>query len=206
MESNQRNGKTYSEAGKLGFEKSKKTLYHLKQKRIEAYLTNANHCRFCNTMLDYLDRTKKFCNQSCSARFYNESRKIKISCKYCNKPINGANNRQFCSKKCKWSLVRQKNLLRWQQGKDKGWTGKTICLKNWIRDFLIIEEGEKCSICSWSQINIKTKEVPLQIHHKDGDAKNCSKENLQVLCPNCHSLTENFGRRNKVSSRAERYA
>ena len=28
--------------------------------------------------------------------------------------------------------------------------------------------------------------------------------NLQLLCPNCHSLTENFGSRNKNCSRVDK--
>lgn len=33
---------------------------------------------------------------------------------------------------------------------------------------------------------------------------NNKEENLQLLCPNCHSLTENFGSSNKNSSRIYR--
>ena len=31
------------------------------------------------------------------------------------------------------------------------------------------------------------------MHHIDGDCTNNKMENLQLLCPNCHSLTSNFG-------------
>ena len=37
------------------------------------------------------------------------------------------------------------------------------------------------------------KRIPLEIHHIDGDCTNNKMENLQLLCPNCHSLTSNFG-------------
>ncbi len=33
---------------------------------------------------------------------------------------------------------------------------------------------------------------------------NNSEDNLQLLCPNCHALTENFGSRNKNSKRVFR--
>jgi predicted HNH restriction endonuclease len=33
---------------------------------------------------------------------------------------------------------------------------------------------------------------PLEIHHKDGSKKNNSEDNLDLLCPNCHSLTFNY--------------
>lgn len=52
-------------------------------------------------------------------------------------------------------------------------------------------------ICSgWGEVNPYTNLVPLQIHHVDGNSTNNKEENLEVLCPNCHSLTENFGSRN----------
>lgn len=36
------------------------------------------------------------------------------------------------------------------------------------------------------------KPTPLDLHHIDGNNKNNKIDNLQVLCPNCHSLTNNF--------------
>jgi 5-methylcytosine-specific restriction endonuclease McrA len=34
--------------------------------------------------------------------------------------------------------------------------------------------------------------INLEVHHIDGDRTNNSLENLQLLCPNCHSYTTNF--------------
>lgn len=48
----------------------------------------------------------------------------------------------------------------------------------------------KCAICglnSWMD-----KPIVLQLHHLDGNPSNNSIENLQLLCPNCHSQTENY--------------
>lgn len=46
---------------------------------------------------------------------------------------------------------------------------------------------EKCGINSWMG-NI----ISLQIHHINGNRYDNRLENLQVLCPNCHSQTDNF--------------
>lgn len=57
----------------------------------------------------------------------------------------------------------------------------------------LFEEGykerkcEKCGITEWMG-----KEITFQLHHKDGDHHNNELENLEVLCPNCHSQTDNF--------------
>lgn len=37
--------------------------------------------------------------------------------------------------------------------------------------------------------------IPLELHHIDGNHDNNRKENLQILCPNCHSKTNTFRKR-----------
>ena len=52
----------------------------------------------------------------------------------------------------------------------------------------------------------KTGNSILQFHHKDGNSNNNSPENIQVLCPNCHAMTENYMALNKGhSARDKRY-
>ena len=46
----------------------------------------------------------------------------------------------------------------------------------------------------------------LQFHHIDGDAYNSNVENIAVLCPNYHAMTENYMALNKgKSARINRY-
>lgn len=47
---------------------------------------------------------------------------------------------------------------------------------------------ELCGISEWMNTPVK-----LQLHHIDGDHNNNELSNLQILCPNCHSMTDNFG-------------
>ena len=53
------------------------------------------------------------------------------------------------------------------------------------------------NVADGGERNIFTNSIPLEIHNKDGNYKNNKEENLQVLCPNCHSLTEAFKSHNK---------
>lgn len=60
---------------------------------------------------------------------------------------------------------------------------KDILFKLGIKD-------EKCEICNLKYWN--GKQIPLELHHIDGNHLNNRIDNFQILCPNCHALTENF--------------
>ena len=46
------------------------------------------------------------------------------------------------------------------------------------------------------------KEIPLEVHHVDGDRLNNELTNLQLLCPNCHAQTDNYcGRKDAARKR-----
>ena len=53
---------------------------------------------------------------------------------------------------------------------------------------------DKCDCCGISEWN--GKPITIQCHHKDGNTKNNKLENLEFLCPNCHSQTDNYGSKN----------
>ena len=55
---------------------------------------------------------------------------------------------------------------------------------------LIALRGRKCECCGLTEW--MGKEINLEIHHIDGNRQNNELENLQLLCPNCHSYTENW--------------
>ena len=62
-----------------------------------------------------------------------------------------------------------------------------------IQEFSL-KDCSKCEICGASEW--MGKPLALQVHHKDGDHTNNELENLQILCPNCHSQTDNYGSKN----------
>ena len=53
---------------------------------------------------------------------------------------------------------------------------------------------EECGVKSWNG-----KELNMELHHIDGNRTNHLLENLQLLCLNCHSQTENFRAKNKCA-------
>jgi 5-methylcytosine-specific restriction endonuclease McrA len=86
-------------------------------------------------------------------------------------------------------------IIRWKSGNEEGMRGKTSISAH-IRRYLFERAENKCEICGWSEVNQYTGKIPLEVNHKDGNFKNNIEENLELLCPNCHSLTENFKSRN----------
>ena len=54
-----------------------------------------------------------------------------------------------------------------------------------IRDGLKQGYCEKCGNSKWLGVKL-----PLELHHKDGNHHNNKLENLEILCPNCHSIQE----------------
>lgn len=50
--------------------------------------------------------------------------------------------------------------------------------------------GHKCENCGLTEW--LGQPINLEIHHINGDRTDNTFENLQLLCPNCHSYTETF--------------
>ncbi len=52
----------------------------------------------------------------------------------------------------------------------------------------------QCSLCQ--NIEWFGKAIPIELHHIDGNNKNNNLANLQILCPNCHTFTDNYRGKN----------
>lgn len=76
---------------------------------------------------------------------------------------------------------------------------KGVKFKSSMRFPLIYLKGNRCENCDntlWCG-----EEIPLEVHHKDGDEFNNELNNLLLLCPNCHALTENYRGKNSSNRR-----
>lgn len=76
--------------------------------------------------------------------------------------------------------------------------GKNIKAANAL-DALVSLRGRKCECCGLTEWN--NHSIPLEVHHLDGNHLNNTLENLQILCCNCHALTENFRGKNQNNSK-----
>ena len=117
------------------------------------------------------------------------------NCLFCGKDLVKTQVK-YCSSSCQQQHKTSLYIERWLNGEENGLSGQ-FGLSKRIRNYMLNKANCKCELCGWGEINPYTNTLPLEIHHKDGDYKNNKEENLQTLCPNCHSLTETAKGANK---------
>lgn len=135
---------------------------------------------------------------------FNKGKKTIHKCLNCGKEFEhkGTTRNKFCCVKCQGEYKSKKIIEAWKNGEYKGtpeYISKTI------RDYLLERNGYKCELCGFEGYNKLTGKTILQIHHKDGDSGNNNEENLQVVCPNCHAMTDTYSNSGKRKSSRTRY-
>lgn len=143
------------------------------------------HCINCEKVLT--NNQVKFCSRSCSVKINNKKRSklLEKYCKNCSKNMKGLDNKTFCSKKCEFNFKTKEQDLKIENGHEK-------CGNRSVKRYLVKKFGEKCMECGWSEINIYTGKIPIELEHIDGNNENNSLKNLRLLCPNHHSLTSTY--------------
>lgn len=186
-----------SEAGKLGKKKSEEARKRNYLQRIATYNENPVTCSTCKKSLPYEKKYNKYCSKSCSAISLNSSKnhnKKSLPCKECGELAFSQN--LYCEQ-----CIRDKKHLRTIEKTELAKCDKVR------RRILLKRRGDKCEECGLSEW--RDIKISVQVHHIDGNSDNNFEDNLKLLCPNCHSITPNFGRKNLGKGRAirrERYA
>lgn len=139
----------------------------------------------------------KYCSLLCSnLRF--KKRRPRSSCISCGKTVPRA-GQKYCSSRCQhtYQFTIRANAL------ERG-SYSTYSCNRFIRKYLVSKIGERCSRCGWAERHPRTARVPVEVEHIDGNWQNNRPDNLTLLCPNCHSLTETFRGLNRGRGRAYR--
>lgn len=144
-----------------------------------------------------------YCSSSCAAKENNKKRKVIRYCLNCKEEIK-TTGKKYCSHTCHQEYQYKEYIRKWKNGEVDGISGKNGT-STYIRKYIFDKFNDKCTKCGWSEMNKKTGKIPLNLEHIDGNWKNNKEENLDLLCPNCHSLTETYGILNKGNGRENRY-
>ncbi len=155
----------------------------------------------------YRSKTAKYCSRRCLALAYRVQ--IETECKICGKKFehisSRANKAKYCSRKCYYKSLKNKGSKKFickfcrkefldSPSKKRIYCSRACINKDyktkWKKDFKDIKKIMKirnmikhCDRCGFSEY----PEI-LSIHHKDNNPKNNDITNLEILCPNCHSI------------------
>ena len=163
-------------------------------------------CSFCSKEFERIigksTYTKKriyFCSSVCKNKYATLPKPPCLNCGIVLLNRNG----KYCSGKCQADFQYKKYIEDWLNGLETGNVGEEQ-ISEYIRRYFFEKHDSKCSKCFWGKINPVTGKVPLTLNHIDGNYKNSTSSNLELLCPNCHSLTPNYGSLNKGHGRKNR--
>jgi 5-methylcytosine-specific restriction endonuclease McrA len=147
------------------------------------------------------NKNGNFCSRSCAnSRTWSDEDKIKksIAAKKSDKVKNV--NRHYANninriEKYKKTIIRKQELRILEiietPFDELIWSDKRIKIYH--------EQQCKCNSCGNDKW--KNEKIPLELEHKDGNNTNNNRDNLELLCPNCHALTSTWRGRNKKGQR-----
>lgn len=189
MESLAREGKNSKEIAEILLCCRKRIQRYLKTKGLNYTALykpkSLNSCLQCNELCE-----GKFCCRSCSAIYNNNERHKNRT----PKQLKVLENKKFFTEMFKdykggerLKKIAEYNLLQLDFDDIESFERK--------RKRIILEQEGKCNKCgidSWLG-----SPIAIEIDHIDGNNKNNNRENLEGICPNCHSTTDTWRGRNR---------
>ena len=118
------------------------------------------------------------------------------NCHYCGKENKSHTKSKFCNHKCHKESLYASLVAEW---KITGKSTRTAGTPGWLKRYLFEKQNSKCNMChndTWLD-----EPITLELEHKDGNSQNDTEDNLELLCPNCHSKTPTYKAKNYGNGR-----
>ncbi len=130
------------------------------------------HCSFCSVEFRKTYETHRFCSKQC----------------YDDSITSDKVEKKFSVTREQWKEeLKQKSIKYFNQEFEVlGWDTK--------RKRVLAEQNNCCARCGLAEW--LEEPLTLEVDHKDGNRENHLRDNLEALCPNCHSLTHTWRGRN----------
>lgn len=141
-------------------------------------------------------KSVNFCSKKCYYQsIKNPNTEHHFICQNCHKEylIQKGSLRKFCSKACECEYKKKQLDMIIESNK----LVSNSAMKNYL-----LRHNDKCMNpdCKWDWTD-KNNPI-LELHHIDGCHLNNTLSNCILLCPNCHSLTDNY--KNKLNRNSTR--
>lgn len=168
------------------------------------------HCESCNSIIDGSYGSGRFCSKSCSSAFSTKNKRLQIN-SVVSKKMTGRTGWAKGRKQSKDEIEKRKLGFTAEKRLHAAQKVSETKLKKYAdtkfgdlsfgqKKRRVKEEQEfccnRCKLSSWLDEPIK-----LEVEHKDGNNKNNCRDNLEALCPNCHSLTPTWRKSRAVKRR-----
>lgn len=147
-------------------------------------------CENCNSYITLKYGSGRFCSKKCARSFSTKNKRKTINKKISDR-LKGRKKtaEEIQSLKDAW-IKRKPSKKRLDNSeffvlnsKNNNQKIKARLFETKIKDYVC----EECDIKDYNN-----KPITLQLHHINGNKKDNRLENLQILCPNCHSQTANY--------------